>query len=864
MPPFLKCLRFSLFAFLGAFLLWAVVAWPLPMMMNDTISVSPKAPETSPIIRMYPGDHLQLLYQLWLGHDTFFGSTPWATNLYEFNIGNDADRAAYSTYYFPFNFFFSIGYILGGPAIGMNLVAILSLAISIGATFLWLRRWFPNSTILVACATLAGQLLPYRWHALLHGSPTGLAMMWVPVLLLGMDIWLRDGKTRGAALAGAAVFFSGWSDTHALFFTGILAPVWLIPNYLAAHRILLPSKEQILRVIKSSWPLFIWVVLTGWQAYAVQSLTKGTNNEKGRAPQEVMNFAREWHEVYSANGFGGLYEIYLGPVFVGLLVLATLLLLWKSFRSKTEAKTPALLLAGLTLALLVIALISVGPKTPFGAIWWDRLLRVLTPLSKLRQPSKIFLLLPPFISLMFGLSLQVLPKTWIKKAAPLCVLIIGFTFVSHITPHLCILDERDPAYAAVAEDAETARALVLPLWPGDSHLSSVYVYYAMQEHLRLVNGYKPSVNLEYLENIFEPYQTFNQGEIPNQKLDDLSERGITHLILHENMFPEKVSPFSVGNTLNILLTHPRLELLKQSGPIWAFRILKAPRSEAFPAPPWRYWATKKSVEAESSQMAVTTTSGDTPALETEFRSAEKIESGLYSGGAAAHLYPGSTPVHLTLSWLALPEARSIYFRAHGSATLQILTKWGDITTQSTIDVNTGEPRWFTLPVSPQAGTNILQFNAEVADSATSGDVYIDVALVGPAGWNPAPTETVDIYPTSFFHAGHTELATQTVHFIPDRDPAAAIFYGPSLPLEPGSYTLELDYSSDAPDGTRLGRFRLRHAGEQAPGVDVIAGEPAIFPFTTNGTRLLNMEFEYAGTHPVQLGKVLLTPLLKEE
>ncbi len=788
-------------------------------------------------MRMYPGDHLQLLYQLWLGHDTFFGETPWSTNLYEFNTGDDAARKAYSTYYFPFHFFYGIGHVIGGPAVGMNTAAILSLFVSLWATLLWLRRWFPDRPVLVVCAALAGQCLPFRWHALLHGSPTGMAMMWIPVLLLGMDIWIRDQKLQGSALAGAAVYLSGWSDTHALFFSGILAPAWLLPAFWVIHRKLLPSKDLLLSLIKSGWPLILWVVLTGVQVLQVLYSQKDLDVVDGIAPEEIAIYAPEWEEVWERSGWGGYAETYLGPVFLILIVTGSGVAFWQAFgkNGSPEKKAFAILLGALVLGLILVTMVATGPNHPMGGIWWERTKRIFPPLSKLRQPAKIYLGLPAFISLMFALSLAALPKGWARRFIPpvLCFA-VAFSFVARITPHLCILADRNAAYEAVSGDADIPRALVLPLWPGDSHWSSVYVYYAMRERLRLVNGYRPSRNVRYMEEIFEVYHPMNQGDLPPEKLDALLERGITHLMLHENAFPEKVSPFSVGNTLNALLQHPRLELLSHAGAVWAFRI----RPEAGPTtvtPDWKHWAAVQRIEAEHIENAP-----------------EVFQSEAFSGGSALVLTPEDGSHVLWSRSISLPENRQLFVRTLGQGILDLHIQHGERETTHSHRAGVLETEWVQIPVPASPGFLPLTVTA----TATRGRITLDRLVLGPGQWNPE-AERIEIHPTSMFHAGHTDLELDAVVFDPIRDPATNIFYGPRLPLKSGPVTVELSVSSPAPAGTLLGHFRTRGMPESIE-IDVIAGEPVRLTYEHAARDLFSVEFDYAGSADVVIEGLTIT------
>jgi hypothetical protein len=119
---------------------------------------------------------------------------------------------------------------------------------------------------------------------------------------------------------------------------------------------------------------------------------------------------------------------------------------------------------------------------------------------------------------------------------------------------------------------------------------------------------------------------------------------------------------------------------------------------------------------------------------------------------------------------------------------------------------------------------------------------------------------VELYAAELFHAGHTDLTSNRVVFLPARDPAAAILYGPNLPLMPGRYRLELAVHSQAPEGTLLGVLQLRGGGSDAPRTDVRSGTPVSMEFLQDGTTMFNIEFVYAGEVPVEVGPLRMLPL----
>ena len=838
MTKFLKPLRVPVLAFLASLFMWSIVSWPLPRLADDAIAMASRRPSTGATDFMTPGDHLQMLYHLWLGHDTFFGDTPWATNLYEFNTGDDAARKSYSTYYLPFSLFYSLGHVAGGHALGYNLAGLLSLFVSVWTTWLLLRRWIPDRPVVIGCATLLGQAIPYRWHTLFNGSPTGLSLMWVPVLLLGVDIWLRDHRARGAALAGAAVFFSGWSDLHVLFFSALLAPGWAVANLVALHGRRLLEKKTWIPLLRSAWPLAVWMALVGVQALRLTRSMQGTTVEEGREAGEVAIFAPRWIDVVSRESFGGLEEIYLGTPLLVVLLAGYLALAWRA-RRVPALRPPLFLFSVLAAGTLAITLLATGANHPLGPIWWERTLRLLPPLEKMRQPSKIFLLLPPLISLMAGLAFARLPRRAGRIAAPLITLVCGWTLLASLHPWLCVLSKQNLAYDAVVEEGDPPHMLGIPLWPGDSHWTSIKQYYAMTHRLRMVNGYKPSRIHAYMEEVYLPLESVNLGRISTNQIERLRAMGVTHLVLHENAFPEKVSPFSVGRTLSRLLTHPRFALSEQDGPVWAFRLLDEPR-EPPPPPPWRLWGAKQSFNAES---------GILPLARVE-------DSRRFAGGAAVELTPHTPPLRMSAGWTDAADPLHLLVRAYGRGHVRLDISWGDLRTTRHLDLDASDLRWVSLPLPTGDVVDEIRIHAE----AENGRAIIDTLQVVPAEWDPAPGEPVEFYPTSFFHAGYTDLDTNQVVFRPDRDPAAAIFYGPNLALEPGRYRVELRVSSPAPPDTRLGTLRLRPHPPSIPETAVTPGRSATLEFSHDGRSPFSLEFNYAGEAPMFIDQVRLVPL----
>ncbi|MBQ6924792.1 MAG: hypothetical protein IJQ73_09130, partial [Kiritimatiellae bacterium] len=165
--------------------------------------------------------------------------------------------------------------------------------------------------------------------------------------------------------------------------------------------------------------------------------------------------------------------------------------------------------------------------------------------------------------------LRVLPATAL-------VLVVFLTASRGMRAGVCLLPGPDPAYAAAVADAEARglvpRALVLPIWPGDSSWSSVYQYHAMRAGLRILNGYAAVTEPQYVERVFRRFETMTEGDFTDDQYAALRKLGVTCVILHEDAFPAKVSLFPFGATLRRHLANSRLRLLSHSSGAWAFAV----------------------------------------------------------------------------------------------------------------------------------------------------------------------------------------------------------------------------------------------------------------------------------------------------
>jgi hypothetical protein len=843
---------------------WMILSWPLPLHVTTAIPVSAHNGGADQQIRsMIPGDALQLLYYFQLVREWFAGTTPWFFNLYEFNIGDDAARYFPGGYYAPFSLVYAAGAALAGPAFGMNLSALFSLWVTILATWLLLRRYSRDEWI-VALFSLFVVFFPYRWKTLFEASPTGLAMMWVPVLILGLDMAVRDGRMRGGLLAALAIILSYLSDLHVFFFSVLITPAWCLLALAAGTS--MPQAwfgrpGRMVRMVKALAPVALAAVVVVFVVQGKSASLRETDVGAGRGLGEVALFSPTKAGLFTWQGADISSQAYVGWSVTALILAGSLALGWSFLRKRPRPWRETMFWGLLVLGILMVVILALGPHGLRSGGLFSLIRELIPPYAMIRQSGKIFCLLPTLLAVAGVLAVQALirlapenRRAWWRPAclALACLPLFGeYTALS--APSLSHIRTHQAAYAAVARDARALgnepRALVITLWPGDSHYASLYQHYGILYRIRMVNGYTPSIRKDYYEDIFLRFLSINQGYLSPEQVENLLERGIRYILVHEDVYPEKVAPFPVTYALKTYLNHPWLDFLGQGERVWAFRLRETPRVRTEPRPETRDWTTAfpgRHWEMESSRRIDAAVLEDDTASRGAF---VRLEGTSGPDQGEVSLSPTGAPPADNLRWLV---------RARGQGRLAVTVYGGldDPHSQGILDIEAADWQWLPIDVRLNEFAPI-----SVHFTPLDGSVDLDSALLTAGHWTMLePGQSMTLPAPIFFHAGYTDLETGRLVFQTDQEEERIIFYGPKLPLPAGRYEVELGFDSPAEPGTPLGALHLEtdwNSG-QGPGFPVIAGQPLQVKMDLPTNLPLNMSFVYFGHANMSLDQVRLT------
>lgn len=562
---------------------WAAATWPLPLLFRSAIPLAERrAPNAPGLAINQPGDQMQLLYHFWLARDTFAGKTPAFANVYEFNFRGDEALRRFSTYYIPFSLVYGAVSPFLGDAAGWNAAGLFSFLLGLLGTFALAWR-LSRSGAAAAFAAILLSAFPYRWHALMTGSPTGFAICFVPWLAYGIDRLVRDASARGAAVAGLSLFLAFCSDLHVFYFSALSVPLF------AAMSLVLAGWRGIAfrRVCLAAIPFAAAVVAAGILSKLASADLGSTTMQGGRTLREIALFSPVLRGLFTERHLeGATNTIYVG-IFAGVFFPLAFVRLLADGGARRERRGIAAA-ALLAFAAFAVLLLAAGVYGPFNGLP-IRLARGLVPkYGFIRQPAKIFCLMPTILAAFAALCLA--PFAAQSRAALLRASILGVCALAQqliwFRPTLGTVDGEAPAYrtaaTAAADAGETApKALAIPLWPGDSHWSSLYEQGVMRSRLRLLNGYSPSPPADYSDTVFKPLESVNQGGIDFGQYRLLRGFGVGWLLFHEDAFPDKVSPFPAGVSLATLALNPALEPVFAGERVSAFRLLEGIPEEAF-------------------------------------------------------------------------------------------------------------------------------------------------------------------------------------------------------------------------------------------------------------------------------------------
>ncbi|MBI1871715.1 MAG: hypothetical protein HYS07_11085, partial [Chlamydiae bacterium] len=318
------------------------------------------------------------------------------------------------------------------------------------------------------------------------------------------------------------------------------------------------------------------IILISWLFFEKYSKLNQSVVAEGRALSVIKGYSPHFRDIWQRFNENGEFFIYPG-LWTIILGLIGILIYFPFLRVKGSRRDRAVFGVLGVLFLLTYGL-SLGPTLPLYNLFYAN----VPHLSYVRVPTRILYLSFFFLALLSSFGLKVLFKMigrnskWITAS---CLLAVGLDYLPSHGPGISLMPKTQPIYEYIQQHLQGRRILELPIWPGESSWSSIYQYYATRYRLPMLNGYRPAISLAYIEHVFKPLSPMNVGEMNRDIWKLLKNWNVGFVVVHEEAFPRKVSPFPPHFTTMRLKESGCLKWVRSQGGMYLFEVLDQPNFE---------------------------------------------------------------------------------------------------------------------------------------------------------------------------------------------------------------------------------------------------------------------------------------------
>jgi len=561
-----------------------IFTWPLIVHFNQGIAYTRMPDQGWEVRTMQQGDHLQLYYHFWLAKDALRKEYPFFIDPYEFSVEG---MKIFTVRRIPLSILFVIFSFLGG-AFAYNSVVIFSIIFSGLAMFLlakvYLKKDMPSFT-----AALIYAASPFALSQLLGGHTNGFLWGLAPLAVFSIERLFASGKIRFGFIYLFCLLSCALIEYHLLYyltlFTLILVPVRTVTSLANWKKANLNLRE---RLLKSWLPVFISLAIVFvFVMYLKNTEISASIAQKGRSLSEVRIYSPQVKDLFSRGNTDSEKNVYLGIIALSLAFLGLAFNLFRPGRDITvyEEKINLLFFSG---GLIITSVLALGTNLSDIFPLYNFCYKYIPYFNYPRVPGRIVVISFMCLALLSGYGVTGIinlsgriKKTVFRKT----VLIITGVFMSialfldynaNCKVGISLFDDSNNIYKTVRENSGDKKLLELPLWPGDTAWSSIYLYYATLTRVKIINGYYPLVPQEYVDKIFYPLISLNLGCIAEIEYKLLKELGVKYITFHTNAFPQKVSHYSASYSINRLMEMPYVKFITQDDSIWLFELRDKP------------------------------------------------------------------------------------------------------------------------------------------------------------------------------------------------------------------------------------------------------------------------------------------------
>ncbi len=335
----------------------------------------------------------------------------------------------------------------------------------------------------------------------------------------------------------------------------------------ASLQLHLVKRWFVLQPLLRVFPIFVGLLFSVvWVLLAKKLFFSGSVAHGGRTIQDVKLFSPRLYDLFTQGS-----DVYLGLVPLLLILYCLFMLIRRTLFYDRNQSARELLLPGFFLCVFSLTYI-LGAGLSFGSSSLYTFFFDYFPFFNYpRVPDRIMTIAFLAGAVLSGFAIHDLQARLVGKQQQrvglvfYCLLIgvLWHDFGAGKPVALTNLDRGQTIYRYVKKNIDGGLLLEIPLWPGDSHQSSLYEYYITLDRLRRVNGYTPIVTRQYIDTVYKPLATLNMGLLDGRQFARLKKMGVRFITVHDNpdVFPRKVSPFPPHITVRRLMNSPYLKFV---------------------------------------------------------------------------------------------------------------------------------------------------------------------------------------------------------------------------------------------------------------------------------------------------------------
>src|SRR5581483_4291502 len=256
----------------------------------------------------------------------------------------------------------------------------------------------------------------------------------------------------------------------------------------------------------------------------------------GRTLHEVLLFSPGPADLWTRVNPAAARAVYPGGLALALALAGAIGLALRPPPPRTRILwllPPVLLLAGA---------LSLGPRLP-GLPLFEAAFQLVPFWNFVRQPAKLQVIAGLALALLAGLGAEAAARAVGRRRGAALAVLLGCAVAVAAEYHpwrpagLSLLPGDDAASAAMR--ALGPRALWIPLWPGDSSSSALYLHATTLTRVPMLNGYSAWIDRRYVTEVYRTLETVNVGAVGEGEYAALRRYGVRQLVLDRDAFPLK-------------------------------------------------------------------------------------------------------------------------------------------------------------------------------------------------------------------------------------------------------------------------------------------------------------------------------------